>query len=138
MHISPYLLPLASPSHPPYPTPLGQTCIFNKHACASYKGPDDTVQVGEKEWEWELLLHQGGSICCPFVKPWLSSTSHCQPPCPLPNGSSAATSVGPGSAHCPSCYAWHLVSCPHPLVFSTVEMPSSCEENFDLAQAHQG
>ena len=23
IHISPYLLPLASPSHPPYPTPLG-------------------------------------------------------------------------------------------------------------------
>ena len=23
IHTSPYLLPLASPSHPPYPTPLG-------------------------------------------------------------------------------------------------------------------
>ena len=28
IHISPYLLPLASPSHPPYPTPLGGHCSF--------------------------------------------------------------------------------------------------------------
>ena len=34
MHISPYLLPLASPSHPPYPTPLGGHKALSWSPCA--------------------------------------------------------------------------------------------------------
>ena len=49
IHMSPYLFPLAPPSHPPYPTPLGGhkapswsplSCTFNLHKvispCSSY------------------------------------------------------------------------------------------------------
>lgn len=51
--------------------------------------------------------------------------SHLPLPALLFHSSRAATGMDSGSAHCPLCFAWHVVSCPHPSVFSTMEMPSS-------------
>ena len=51
--------------------------------------------------------------------------SHLPLPALLFHSSSAATGTDLGNAHCPLCFTWHVVSCPYPSVFSTVEMPSS-------------
>ena len=39
IHVSPYLLPLASPSHPPYPTPLGDHKARSWSPCAMQLRP---------------------------------------------------------------------------------------------------
>ena len=45
IHIYPYLLPLASPSHPPYPTPLGGHKAPNWSTCAMWLLPTSYLQL---------------------------------------------------------------------------------------------
>lgn len=94
--------------------PRFQTCIFNTRPSDSYNGPDDTGW-GESGSRSSYVPREEASVV-PLSSPGCL-------PLPLPallfHRSNAATGMDSESAHCPLCFAWHVVSCPyHTLQYS--------------------
>lgn len=65
--------------------------------------------------------------------------SHLPLPALLFHSSRAATGMDSGSAHCPLCFAWHVVSCPHPSWYSQQwKCPASVRESSEPCSISSG